>query len=363
MILFFLSPLAGQHQIEIDSVVGPSRDAIRIEYSGHNGVQINSSGNIGVNVGSTGATGVRVGSTAFSGLYVDNAGTFGVRVGSAGLSGLYVDNAGANGVYVNYAAGDGILVNRAQGYSMNIQGSRNLSTGQPSSHIAQIYNYDSGTSPDVLALKVGTTSNPTGASNFITFYKGGDVAIGRIEGNGSGGVLYGTSGADFAECLPMISGDEQIEAGDIVGVYEGKISLKTEVATAVMVITDRPAVLGNQKEDSSSDEKVSFIGQVPVKVRGKVKAGDWIVASGHEDGTAIAISPLHITLDHQIVGRAWETNENNAVKKIMTAIGLDHSEAKDSIIEKMGDKLIAQQASIDNLQTQIDELKRLISKD
>lgn len=44
----------------------------------------------------------------------------------------------------------------------------------------------------------------------------------------------------------------------------------------------------------------------------------------------------------------------------MTAIGLDHRQAKD-IIKKLENKITVQQESIENHQIQIDELKRLIN--
>ena len=95
----------------------------------------------------------------------------------------------------------------------------------------------------MLALKVGRIDNPGSGINFITFYKGDDVRVGRIEGNASGGVLYGTTGADYAECLPRLQEEEVVEAGDIVGVYGGKVSRSTQGAIQLMVITDRPALL------------------------------------------------------------------------------------------------------------------------
>lgn len=134
-----------------------------------------------------------------------------------------------------------------------------------------------------------------------------------------------------------------MEAGDIVGVYDGKVSHNTRGATQLMVITDRPAVLGNQiEEDSDLYEKVSFVGQVGVRVRGAVRSGDWIVASDLEDGTGMAVSQDEITPAHRIVGRAWENNHDPGIKRVNTVVGLDHSEAKDGFIWKMPDELQSQ---------------------
>ncbi|MBK8506220.1 MAG: hypothetical protein IPL46_30865 [Saprospiraceae bacterium] len=121
-----------------------------------------------------------------------------------------------------------------------------------------------------------------------------------------------------------------------------------------MVITDRPAVLGNQiGEDSDLYEKVSFVGQVGVRVRGVVRSGDWIVASGLEDGTGLAVSLEGIALEHRIVGRAWENHPDPGIKRVNTVVGLDHSEAKDAVIKGIQMQLL-------QLQQQMDELKNLV---
>ncbi len=356
LIQFTILTSAIAQGIEIDSAKGFSEEGIRINFANGHGVQVNSVANDGIHVGQALGDGVNVGLVLGDGIHIDEALSDGVNVVKALSTGVLVSEAGGHGFYVDSAGIDGLFVKNAKFFSMNIQGDKNVGGGGPNAHIAQIYNRNTTSGPDVLALKVGHTSNPGGGINFITFYRGDDMAVGRIEGNGSGGVLYGTSGADFAECLTPISEDQIIEAGDIVGIHAGKISLHTQDAAGVMVITDQPAVLGNQNEDSEEvDEKVSFIGQVLVNVKGEVHAGDWIVASDDDDGTGIAVPSSEITLDHKIVGKAWESNQDPDVKKVNTVVGLDHSEAKDAIIRNMGSKMT-------DLQSQIDELKNLITK-
>jgi hypothetical protein len=75
---------------------------------------------------------------------------------------------------------------------------------------------------------------------------------------------------------------------------------------------------------SAAHARVAMIGQVPVRVRGPVTAGDLIVPSGAGDGTAIAITPAQaashgITM---VVGTAWETSHQEEIKPVNTAIGL-----------------------------------------
>lgn len=98
-----------------------------------------------------------------------------------------------------------------------------------------------------------------------------------------------------------------------------------------MAVSSAPEFLGGSSGDdddlSHLSEVVAFVGQVPVKVRGPVAIGDYIVASGLADGTAVAISPDTIAPKHGrlTVGRAWEASEDKGVTPIHTVVGLPES--------------------------------------
>ena len=222
-------------------------------------------------------------------------------------------------------------------------------------------------SGDVLALQTSATGNVTTAANFIGFFNAGGALIGQIEGNGSGGVAYNTTGADYAEYLPRKHPDESLEAGDVVGVYGGSITRDTRDADQVMVITDRAAVLGNAplgRDDAQGYEAVSFIGQVPVKVRGVVNSGDLIIASGRNDGTAIAISPAGVaSLDRaQIIGRAWQSSNEPELKKVMVAVGLDRSEVAMAQFRQLKTTVQRQQQEILALKTSLSRYENLAAR-
>ncbi|SDB28634.1 hypothetical protein SAMN03097699_0515 [Flavobacteriaceae bacterium MAR_2010_188] len=145
------------------------------------------------------------------------------------------------------------------------------------------------------------------------------------------GVTYESGSADYAEWLERANPNEQIIAGDIVGVTGGKISKYTANAKQFMVISTKPAMLGNMPEKGreKSFEKVAFMGQIPVKVRGLVMVGDYILPSGNNDGIGIAISPDEITADQytKIVGVSWSASVmNNGVSLINMAIGLNRND-------------------------------------
>jgi len=198
----------------------------------------------------------------------------------------------------------------------------------PDNHVALIHNTSTSDSPDVLALKVGTTGNPGTLVNFVTFFNGDDTALGAIEGNGSGGVTFKSGSGDYAEFLPRLDPAEALQPGDVVGVFDGRVTRATLGADQLLVISSGPIVLGNDPGDEGarSYEKVAFLGQVQVRVRGPVAAGDLIVPSGLEDGTGIAVPAEQITAEQfaQAVGQAWDSSEEEGVKEVLVAVGLLH---------------------------------------
>jgi hypothetical protein len=145
------------------------------------------------------------------------------------------------------------------------------------------------------------------------------------------GVTYQSGSADYAEWLERSNPGERITAGDIVSVTGGKISKNTNDAQQYMVISTKPAILGNMPMNGNEKayEKVAFMGQIPAKVRGVVVAGDYILPSGLNDGTGIAVAPAEIKAEQyrQIVGVAWSsTLIDSGVSLINMAIGLNSND-------------------------------------
>lgn len=150
------------------------------------------------------------------------------------------------------------------------------------------------------------------------------------------GVTYGSKGADYAEYIERADHTDHIRWGEVVGVKGGKVSRDTEGAEQVLVVSRAPIVLGNLPTgDAASFEKVAFMGQVPVLVRGVVHSGDYIVASGRNDGSAVAVRAEDLTTDHlrRLVGRAWEDSKSSTVNFINTAIGINPQAAR-HVMEK-----------------------------
>ena len=119
--------------------------------------------------------------------------------------------------------------------------------------------------------------------------------------------------------------EEAIHPGEIVGIVKGCVTKKIEGAEQLMVMSSSPIIVGNWKASvpESHVALVAFLGQVPVKVIGPVNQGDYIVAEPTRPGIGRAVSLMDILPEDIdfIVGKAWESSDETAVKLINTVIG------------------------------------------
>jgi hypothetical protein len=142
------------------------------------------------------------------------------------------------------------------------------------------------------------------------------------------GVSYESGSGDYAEWLEKVNHRETFSYGDIVAVVGGKISKRMPGAARFMVVSQSPIVLGNMPPAGRQNdyEKIAFMGQVPVKVRGKVNIGDYILASDLDDGFGIAVNPDNMEFNQfeRIVGVAWSQTENNSgFSMVNVAVGIN----------------------------------------
>ena len=164
------------------------------------------------------------------------------------------------------------------------------------------------------------------------------------------GVAFASGGADYAEWLERAYPNEVLLVGDVVGVKAGKISKTYTNADEFMVVSGQPIILGNTPPAGRESlyEKVAFLGQVPVKVIGPVREGDFILFSGEADGVAIAREKSEMRLEDykQIIGVAWEGNESvtgGLPTFVNVAIGLNHNELAEEV-KKLKNALIEMQS-------------------
>ena len=141
------------------------------------------------------------------------------------------------------------------------------------------------------------------------------------------GVAYESGNGDYAEWLEKSSPTETFRTGEVVGVRGGRISRCTDQADHFMVVSTSPIVLGNMPppDRQHNFEKIAFMGQVPVRVMGSVAVGDYLLASGHNDGFAVAVNPVRMrTEDYaRIVGVAWEASGSPLGGMVNTAVGIN----------------------------------------
>lgn len=151
------------------------------------------------------------------------------------------------------------------------------------------------------------------------------------------GVAFESGGADYAEWLKKYDSSEKFTFGDVVGVRAGVISKSFVEADHFMVVSKNPIVSGAMptEEQKKNYKQIAFLGQVPVKVIGEVKKGDYILPSGNGDGLAIAVSPniMKINDYQRIIGVSWDEYQGNELfSYINTAVGINSNDLTGQIM-------------------------------
>ena len=178
------------------------------------------------------------------------------------------------------------------------------------------------------------------------------------------GVTYESGAADYAEWLPKTLPGEKFVASDIVGIKDGKISKNTTNADHCMVISTKPIVLGNTPEEGKEKEyeKVAFMGQVPVRVMGKVDLGDYILPSGKNDGLGIARKPKDLSPYEyrKVVGIAWSAGNSPAGFNVINiAVGMNHKTTA-QVIEEQTNHIVIMEKEIDKMQEEIKNINNAL---
>ncbi len=247
------------------------------------------------------------------------------HMGVAGESGII--RIGTSGVHTNtFLAGTVTADVGSQNTHAAVFVGQGDFNSTPTNHVVLIKNNQASNSA-ILALQTADT-DPSSADNFITFFNGSGTAMGSIEAVDTTTIAYVTSGNDFAEALPVAHSAQAGNSAEIVPVHGGKIGDWNQ-ADRFMVISAHPGFVGNDRGDANPEprSRIAFLGQVPVKIRGKVSSGDYVIASPANDGTGIAkpASKLTIADIPRIVGCAWESSDKEGLKEVNTAVGFDQT--------------------------------------
>jgi hypothetical protein len=112
--------------------------------------------------------------------------------------------------------------------------------------------------------------------------------------------------------------------GVIVRIRDGKIW--KDGPGRAMPITCRSCIIGNASaisvEDGTAGEIVSFIGQLPIFVKGLAKQGDYIIPG--PTGYGLAVSSDDITFEQykSAIGTIWEDKDKEEIFRILCAVGI-----------------------------------------
>ena len=211
--------------------------------------------------------------------------------------------------------------------------------------------------------------NPTFLLKLVVTFKGMDkiLVMPKVKEIGSEiagsylsiGVTYSSGNGDYAEWLERLDSTESIGAGDIVGVIGGKITKDLSRAEQVMAISSNPIVLGNTPKSGKEylGNYIAFMGQIPVKIMGPVRTGDYIVGKGDILGYGIAVSPENMTIEDfkHSVGRAWQEDISKGPKMINTVVGIHNGDYR-NILKRYDERLKSSENRLKNIESKLDSL-------
>ncbi len=130
-----------------------------------------------------------------------------------------------------------------------------------------------------------------------------------------------------------------------------------------MVVSHNPIVLGNTPENNKVHlgQNIAFMGQVPVKVTGPVRTGDYIVADPNIPGYGVAKSEYDMTVEDfkYAVGRSWDNRLDEGPKMVNTVVGIHNGDYM-RILQNMERKFDASESRLENLEAKVELLSKYI---
>ena len=252
--------------------------------------------------------------------------------GLAGTGGLSVYNGSASAIFSVLGSGNITATGSISGLTgLTTSGQVGIGTTTPlfaldvtdtktATVTAMFTNTSTSVNAGVLGLKLATTSAAL-SNYFLTFLNGNGSIIGKIQGNGSQGVSYSTSGVDFAEYFKKENSVEILNQGDVVCIGQSGGATKcTNNNTNILGVVSGKAgfIGGGEHENDSNFVVVGLVGQLPVNVKvqsGKIKAGDSLTV----DANGIVVKSA---VEGQIVGQALENYDAASDSTINIRINL-----------------------------------------
>ena len=213
-----------------------------------------------------------------------------------------------------------------------------------------------------LVLKVGNIA--TYAANIVLAVAERQSFVDFSEQNI--GVTYQSGAGDYAEWLPKLNVNDSFTEGEIVGVKNGFVTKDTWSADKIMIVSTNPIVLGNmpQRPDEKNNVKIAFMGQVPVKVIGEVKPGDYILPSDFGAGIGKAVDPkdMRIRDYKKVAGVVWGVSNKtgNGISIVNVAVGLNTNDLS-AVVTKQEEELQTLRKDYQSLRAEMDKTHNLLS--
>ena len=169
---------------------------------------------------------------------------------------------------------------------------------------------------------------------------------------------FSSPGNDYAEYIIKRDPTEEMNPGDVVGVFGGELSLQTEGADHIMVLSSSPIIVGNFPGEDVKHlyGLAAFLGQVKVRVVGVVEKGDILVASLDGDGHAFGVSLNDLLPEHMayIIGEAWEDSDGSNSNLVNAVIGMPfNTMIINRYIRQLSDQLTEENKANKELEVQI----------
>lgn len=263
-------------------------------------------------------------------------GVYGHVNSPAGYAGYFT---GGRGLYAEATDGRaGQFENDGEGFGNATVYAENASTGNG---IAGWFETN-GTDASLVAYQRGTGDLIRGIKNNnlrFSVKENGDVTA---DGTFTGG------GADLAEYFPLAGGAD-VAPGQVVGLRGGRVSLATDGAEQIAVISSDPAFVGNPTAEAGG-ALVALVGQVEVQVSGDAAAGDLLIASGGADGRARAVSPAaYHPADGAVLGRVLSADGG----RVTALVGVDEAAALRGVVARQADQIEALAARLARLEARL----------
>ena len=163
-----------------------------------------------------------------------------------------------------------------------------------------------------LKIDNGATDTDPNYRSAMTTATANTIAARDGSGDISANLFQGTAtAARYADLAEKYLADNDYEVGTVVMIGgEAEITACSAGSHAIGAVSENPAFMMNK--DLEGGTYIALKGRVPVKVGGKVKKGDTLIAGGN--GYAVVGNSSHV------IGVALEDNDSESVKLVETVI-------------------------------------------